>query len=113
MGFPYSSKSGYYKNNIVEFCEFPIWVNTTNHYVNFEKNLCGKYLKTWNDNYEITVNGTFLISIMERVLFQDRNHHGNFQISINAKWRVTHEQEEFPFSTNGFLKENDQFPIFQ
>ena len=46
-----SSKSGYYKNKIVEFCEFPIWLNTTNHYVNFEKNLCGKYLKTWNDNY--------------------------------------------------------------
>ena len=44
------------------------------------------YLKTWNDNYEITVNGSFLISIMETVLFQDRNHHRNFQISINAKW---------------------------
>lgn len=61
------------------------------------------YLKTWNDNYEITINESFLTSIIETVFFPHRNHHGNFQIFNNVKWQVTHEWEELCFSTNACL----------
>ena len=37
MGFPLSSQSGYYNDNIVEFCDFQIWVKGINHHVNIEK----------------------------------------------------------------------------
>ena len=51
------------------------------------ENRHGKYLKTWNDNY------VFLLY---------RNCHGNFQMSVHVKWQVTHEWEEFHFSSLGF-----------
>ena len=45
--------------------------------------------------------GDFLTFIMETVLFPYRNYDGNFHLSINVKWHVTREWEEFRFRGNG------------
>jgi len=65
------------------------------------KNPHGNYSKIWNGNYGIVIHGDFLIFIMETVLFPYRNYNGNFHLSINVKWHVTREWEEFCFRANG------------